>query len=150
MEQVGRAWFLSCLCGSERPAPARRCLATFLSCLCGSELKSADGWPRRSFLSCLCGSEPGLTNNRFDLIFLSCLCGSELYDSKNARYCEGLEDGKCHWVNEFDAIFPQGYAAWALPHSPQSEGACTWLADHTLANGAIKGPGKRVSIHARH
>ena len=31
------ARFLSCLCGSERPALTVNRIATFLSCLCGSE-----------------------------------------------------------------------------------------------------------------
>jgi hypothetical protein len=61
------------------------------------------------------------------------------YDTKAKRYAMGLDDGALDWSDEFDAIFPQGYAVWALGPSPQSTGATNWLKSKVRKNGKIVG-----------
>ena len=57
MEGRARAFFLSCLFGSELRLDIYNGCVTFLSCLFGSEHVVVQGYGVYSFLSCLFGSE---------------------------------------------------------------------------------------------
>ena len=56
-ERMARAYFLSCLYGSERDVRTPDAAELFLSCLYGSERVLNLGLARNIFLSCLYGSE---------------------------------------------------------------------------------------------
>jgi hypothetical protein len=61
------------------------------------------------------------------------------YDSAKGRYAEGRDGGALDWSNEPDALFPQGYASWAIGGATVTANlaAYQWLTNRVQADGSI-------------
>ncbi len=71
--------------------------------------------------------------------FIAQHLGPAFFAGAQGRFAEGREaDGRLNLdLQEFNAVFPQGYAPWALGKTTETVAAGEWLAQHRQADGSL-------------